>query len=274
MLGAGSALNGAIALQADGKILVGGVTSNAIGNIIRVFLRVNADGSLDSSFNPGTDQGAGAADMAIQPDGKILLSGSFNSTNGLPVTGIIRLNPDGSLDPSFIAPVNRVSDILLQPDGQIMITGDFTSYAGTPRKYLARINSDGSLDSSFDPGAGTNRPPSTLARQPDGGILAGGNFYLARDEAHLGLARFNPDGQVDSSFKPLVGGRTGSLFAEAQFAALAPGGKIVIAGTFDVINETPRPKLARLNADGTLDSSFAPIIENAVSNEPEFYKLA
>jgi len=279
ILGAGSALRGAIALQADGKILVGGLTSNPIGNFIRIFLRVNADGSRDSSFNPGTGPGAriGFAsinNMAIQLDGKIILSGGFDSYNGTPVTGTIRLNPDGSLDPSFIAPVNRVSDILIQPDGRIMITGDFTSYAGTPRKYLARINADGSLDSSFDPGAGTNRPPSTLARLPDGRILAGGNFYLTGGEVHLGLARFHPDGQVDSSFKPLAGGRIDSLFAEVQFAALAPGGKIVIAGTFDVLNETERPKLARLNADGTLDRGFAPKIESSGSNEPEFYKLA
>src|SRR5215813_5296436 len=274
ILGAGSALRGAIALQADGKILVGGLTSNPIGNFIRIFLRVNADGSRDSSFNPGTGPGAriGFAvinNMAIQLDGKIILSGGFDSYNGTPVTGTIRLNPDGSLDPSFIAPVNRVSDILIQPDGRIMITGDFTSYAGTPRKYLARINADGSLDASFDPGAGTNRPPSTLARQPDGRILAGGNFYLTGGEVHLGLARFHPDGRVDSGFRPLVGGRT-----EARFAALAPGGKIVIAGNFDVINETPRPELARLNADGTLDRGFAPKTESANPDEFEFSKLA
>lgn len=270
ILGAGSALNGAIALQADGKILVGGFTNN-LYETRRIFLRVNADGSLDSSFNPGTGPGGGnITDMAIQPDGKIILTGSFNVYNGTPVTGtIIRLNADGSLDPSFIAPVNRVRDMLLQPDGRIVIAGDFTAYAGTPRKYLAQINADGSLDASFDPGAGTNRPPSTLARQPDGRILAGGNFYLASDEVHIGVARFHLDVRVDSGFKPLVGGRT-----EVQFAALAPGGKIVIAGNFDVVNETVRPELARLNADGTLDSSFAPKIEVRESSEGELAKLA
>jgi uncharacterized protein (TIGR03437 family) len=274
----------AIALQPDGKILVGGHHVNPIGATSGIFLRVNADGSRDSSFNPGTGPksfggfyAAFISDIAIQPDGKIILSGNFDYYNGTPVTGIIRLNPDGSLDPSFIAPIPPivlVRDLLLQPDGRIVIAGDFTSYAGTPRKYLARINTDGSLDSSFDPGAGTSRPPSTLARLPDGRILAGGNFYLAGDEVRLGVASFHPDGRVDSSFKSLVGGRPDSLFAEAQFAALAPGGKIVIAGTFDVVNETARPKLARLNADGTLDGSFAPMIASAGSNEPEFYKLA
>src|SRR5262249_33636992 len=112
-------------------------------------------------------------------------------------------------------------------------------------------------DSSFDPGAGTNRPPSTLARLPDGRILAGGNFYLAGDEVHLGVASFHPDGRIDSSFEPQLGGRT-----RLQFAALAPGGKIVIAGDFDVVNETVRPMLARLNPDGTIDGSFAPKVDD------------
>src|SRR5215510_10662459 len=259
ILQGGRALNGAIALQADGKILVAGATTNPLFPTSRIFLRVNADGSLDSSFNPGTD--SAPTNMAIQPDGKIILFGRFSGTR--------RINPDGSLDPSFIAPVRGVRDMLIQPDGRIVITGDFTSYAGTPRKHLARINADGSLDASFDPGAGTNRPPSTLARQPDGRILAGGNFYLTGGEVHLGLARFHPDGRVDSGFRPLVGGRT-----EARFAALAPGGKIVIAGNFDVINETPRPELARLNADGTLDRGFAPKTESAKPDEFEFSRLA
>jgi len=258
ILQGGRALNGAIALQADGKILVAGATTNPLFPTSRIFLRVNADGSLDSSFNPGTD--SAPTNMAIQPDGKIILFGRFSGTR--------RINPDGSLDPSFIAPVREVRDMLIQPDGRIVIAGDFTSYAGTPRRHIARINADGSLDSSFDPGAGTNRPPSTLARLPDGRILAGGDFYLAGDEVHLGVASFHPDGRIDPSFKPLVGGRT-----QLQFAALAPGGKIVIAGYFDVVNETVRPMPVRLNPDGTIDGSFAPKVDDggffAVAVQPD-----
>jgi uncharacterized protein (TIGR03437 family) len=199
--------------------------------------------------------------LAVQPDGKILAT--LGSSNRL-----IRLNSDGSLDVFFVATINgNIQSLLVQPDGRIVAVINFTADAGAQRYSLMRLTPDGRSDNTFT-NVELNRPIAVLARQTDGKFLAGGNFYLAGGETHAGLARFQADGRIDSSFKPTVGVR-----ASVEYASVAPGNRIVIAGDFDFVNETPRQKLARLNADGTLDDSFVPQIESQVDSG-EFSKLA
>ena len=170
--------------------------------------------SLDTTFNPGADNRVWV--VAVQADGKILVSGEFTALGG-GGTGtterryIGRLNADGSLDTSFNPGANgEVRAIALQGDGKILVGGFFTMLGGggtgtTPRAYIGRLNADGSLDSSFDPGA--NEPVTALAVEGDGKILVGGGFTM------------------------LGGGGTGT---------------------------TPRSKIGRLTADGSLDSTFNP----------------
>lgn len=138
--------------------------------------------SLDPSFKP-RDFGIRSAGLkAVQPDSRILISRQT----------LERLNADGSPDPSFAPALSGTANsLLLQPDGRMVLDGGSTNLDGTRRNYLVRLNADGSLDASFTPGVMTNRLSFALAGLPDGGILAGGNFYQANDEIHVGLARFN-----------------------------------------------------------------------------------
>src|SRR5207245_5958103 len=157
----------ALAIQADGKIVVGGffttLGGGGSGTSVRNHIaRVNPDGTLDTSFDPGAN--AEITCLAIQADGKILVGGSFTTLGG-GGTGtfvrnrIARLNPDGTLDMTFNPGANdRISAIALQPDGKILVGGNFTTCGcggiGTvPRSCIARLNPDGSIDVGIDPGA-------------------------------------------------------------------------------------------------------------------------
>jgi len=117
-------------------------------------------GSLDITFNPGTgpnDGGdPGVRSMALQPDGKILIAGSFTKVNNMTRMGVARLNADGSLDATFdpgdgIGVGFSILTVVLQTDGKIIIGGAFSSVDGIKRRGIARLRSDGSLDVSYDP---------------------------------------------------------------------------------------------------------------------------
>ena len=162
-------------LHDAGRRRTGTTPRNRIG-------RLNADGSLDASFNPGANGAVFA--MAVQPDGKILVGGVFTTLGG-GGTGtttrnrIGRLNADGSLDTGFNPGANgTVCALAVQPDGKILVGGGFTTLRRRDRhddaQHIGRLNADGSLDTSFNPGA--NDDVYAVAVQPDGKILVGGDF--------------------------------------------------------------------------------------------------
>ena len=245
-----------IALQPDGKVLIGGLFTSYNGTSRYRMARLNADGSLDASFNPGSGANNNVYSIALQPDGKILIGGEFISYNGTYRNYLTRLNADGSLDASFNPGTGAsytVYSIALQPDGKILIGGSFTSYNGTSRKYIARLNADGTLDASFNPGTGANGYVNSIALQPDGKVLIGGEFASYNRTTRRRIARLNADGSLDASFNP-GSGANGSVYS----IALQPDGKVLIGGYFTSYNGTSRNRIARLNADGSLDASFNP----------------
>ncbi len=180
--GADAAVN-ALALQSDGKIVIGGAFDEYRGQPRRGIARVNADGMLDTTFVVGTglgEEGGFWIDaMAIQPDGKILIGGNFQEYNGVARPGIARLNADGSLDEAFGTETGvdgAVHAIALQPDGKILIAGSFDAYDGQPCSNVARLNADGSLDEGFDLGVDIDNYALSVAYLPSGKVLLGGSF--------------------------------------------------------------------------------------------------
>jgi hypothetical protein len=112
--------------------------------------RLNSDGTLDSSFNAHLEASANVSALAVQPDNRVLLAGSFVCGAG-PVCQVIRLREDGSFDPDFQALTGAdgpVTDLLLQKDGRVLIAGGFKSINGVPRAGIARLLGDVML---FDP---------------------------------------------------------------------------------------------------------------------------
>jgi uncharacterized delta-60 repeat protein len=174
---------------------------------------------------------------------------------------LIQAQNPGDLDKSFdpgSGANGRVSTIVKLPDNQYLIGGNFTTYNGVGRNRLAKINQDGSLFENFNIGVGVNGEILTAAyKQTDGKILIGGSFSSFNGISRNGIARINPDGSLDSSFDPRFGATDGNLKPGRILNILIQSdGKIVIGGEFTYFDKTPRNYIARLNPDGSLDSSF------------------
>jgi uncharacterized delta-60 repeat protein len=267
-----------LAVQPDGKILVGGlftVLGDPTGTIVRSRIgRLNPNGTLDMSFNPGADDAVNV--LAIQADGKIVVGGNFTKLGGggsgtTTSNRIGRLNSDGTLDMSFTSyasgPPNAVA---VQPDGKILVGGDFTllgnGSVGTPTSdYIGRLNADGTLDTTFHVDA--SNIVYALALQPDGKVVVGGEF-TALGNGNGGItrnhiARVSSNGTVESSFDP---GANAAVYT----LALQTDGKILVGGGFTFLGggntgNTARHRVGRLNRDGTLDTLFNPGADNLVA---------
>lgn len=274
----GSGVNNSVnkvLVQPDGKIVVGGNFTGYNGNAAAPdnLLRLNADGSLDTSFNTG---GAGimgtVSTLALQPDGKIVVGGFFRAYNGNATASdmVLRVNADGSLDPSFNSGGtgfdNGVRTLAMQADGCILVGGGFVSYNGNVAApdYLLRLHADGSLDTRFNNGGvTTNSNVYALAVQPDGEIVVGGNFtgYNGSLAAPDYILRLAADGSLDTRFNSGgtgIGGDGTSNNTYVDVLAVQADGRILLGGVFTSYNgNIAIPNyLLRLNADGSLDTSF------------------
>lgn len=243
-----------IKIQQDTKMIVGGIFSNYNGTTFNRIIRLSSDGTPDTSFNIGTGFNNVVNTIAIQSDGKIIIGGNFTSYNGSPSNRIIRLNSDGSMDTSFAIGSGfdtYITDIAIQQDGKIIIGGNFTSYNGIPASRMVRLNTDGSIDTSFSSGTGFNTSVNTIAIQPDGKIVVGGSFTMYNSVTANRIVRLNTDGSQDTTFV------IGTGFNDyVSTLTIAPDGKIVAGGNFIAYKGTGAVKLARINTDGTLDSTF------------------
>jgi len=231
----------ALAVQSDRKILVGGTFG---------LKRLSPDGSPDPTFLYGVSGPNGAVyAIEVLENGQIMIGGSFSTVNDSPRTRIARLTPDGSVDATFSASLSSsVTSIAVQPDGKMIIGGYFTSVNGVDRGGLARLNTDGSLDTSFLPETSGNVVKVSL--QSDGKILVGGSFSINGNQKYL--ARLNSDGSEDSSFWA----GTAGLDQVAYTISPQADGRILIGGAFDSIGDVVQPRIARLLAYGSVDSTF------------------
>jgi uncharacterized delta-60 repeat protein len=252
--GAGAPVR-ALALQADGRILVGGWFTTFANQERNHIARLNADGTLDSGFNPNAN--GEVCTLAVQPDGKILVGGGFTSMAGQSCERIARLNADGTVDSSFTPGAdNDVYALVVQANGAILAGGAFSTVAGQTRHGIALLNADGTLDGDFDPDAdGVVR---SLAVQADGKIVAGGGFTSMAGQTRNAIARLNVEGSLDPDFNP---GATGEVIA----IAIQADGKVLLGGEFTAMANHARRYLARLDADGTLDQVFDPRANEQVS---------
>lgn len=255
----------ALALQADGKVIVAGATL-ADGHI-RV-VRLGLNGAVDPGFSLWSGLSGLSSTyvnaLAVQPDGKVLVGGNFY-TWPFVYQGLVRLNADGSRATDFVFGTsfggNVVGTITLQPDGKIIVAGNFQVFNGTLVNNIRRLEPNGSTDTGFDPGTGIQGAypaPHCAALQADGRLVLGGSFIGYDGTARNGLLRVLPGGALDPAFDPGTGPAAST--GAAYIHALAPGadGSFVVAGGFDSYGGMARNRIARILADGTLDTSFDP----------------
>jgi len=177
---------------------------------------------------------------------------------------------DGQNDPAFNSentgftsdigvngPNNNIRASVIQSDAKIIIGGQFTSYMGTAINRIARLNENGTLDATFNVGTGLNGSIRTIALQADGKILAGGDFGTYNGTTKSALVRINTDGTLDNTFISGQGPNVGSNGGVHKIIPLS-NGKIVITGDFATFSATARSRIAIINSDGSLDTSFDP----------------
>ena len=239
---AGDFTNGlvnAAVLQPDGKVLIAGIFNKVHGVVCHNLARLHADGTLDSTFDPGEgpDYGIERGGLILQEDGKLLITGNFEYVNGVPrAAGIARLHGDGTLDLAFdpgrtisfdgaddgngnATFPGRVARMTSQADGKLVVAGRFRFVITGPgqsvvRSGVTRFTADGLFDPSFDPGAGLS-------------------------------SKFDPSNQS-------------LLIKGAAIQRLgANSGKILLLGSFDSFDGHTVPGVVRLNSNGSFDKSFA-----------------
>jgi uncharacterized delta-60 repeat protein len=263
----------AVAQQADGKILIGGGRTNSINSERwgTGISRYNADGSVDASF---ADQGKlylntensinSMVAIKVQPDGKIVAAGNIWYSGGI---RLMRLNPDGTPDPSFGAGgvfnypdgAMKINDILLQPDGKILIDL-YNLYNFTPVK-LARLNPDGTFDNDFGTGGLVISDiisydnAETMALQPDGRIVVGGSCGSGQDNYDICVARYNPNGALDMGFgrRGMATTDLGTYNDALRSLTIAGDGSIVAAASRVTSSGL---SVVRYTANGALDPTF------------------
>ena len=247
--GADSQVRG-VARQLDGRLIVVGQFTTFNGTARSRIARVNYDGSLDTTFNPGTGAGGSINAAALLPDGGVVVGGTFPTFDDRARANVARLSATGSLVLTYAPVVNGiVESVVVQADGKVLLGGRFTMVNGVSRNRVARLNDDGSLDTTFDPGAGVNDTVMSLALQADGRVLMAGSFTTVAGTARNRVARLNSNGSLDTTF---VSGAPNH--GVLNFVTVANDGKIVVGGSTDFSNSTG---LARLNANGSVDTTFS-----------------
>jgi uncharacterized delta-60 repeat protein len=217
-----------ILIQPDGRILLLGRFSIPSGstNVIKNILRLNANGTLDSSFLAGNTDGSVYYEnmnisifgpltrMILQPDGKIVVVGGFTKYNGINVNSIVRLGSNGQIDPTFNVTYGTdrgINDVLMEPGTmKIIIGGEFNTFNGQPVKKMIRLNPNGTLDPTFSIGEGTTDLPGAgncslcsnyikvFKRQTDGKIIVGGDFITFNGLSAGNITRISGDAGFQS----------------------------------------------------------------------------
>ena len=282
----------AVAVQADGKLVVVGTTyqNNDFSDEDFAVARYNSNGTLDHTFGVGgkvqTDfpgLAAVASSVVIQSDGKIVVAGgAFPLFTFLGDFKVVRYNPDGSLDSSFgdggivtttfPGQGSYAFAVALQPDGKIIAAGtDFVNFSPEDSSdtdfALARYNSDGTPDATFNGDGqattnfdGFNDDAFSILVQPDGKLVAVGSAKNPANFYDFAAARYLSNGAIDTTF-----GVTGKVrtdfgdhnFDQARSAVLQPDGKIVAAGFAISQNGLVQNfAVARYNSNGVLDAGF------------------
>lgn len=285
-LDAGGDLLDSVAIQPDGKIVVGGALNQNNANLAFLVARFNSNGTLDTSFGNGGrmvttfgDASAQVNSLVLQPDGKILVAGQsgFGSYSELNDFALARYKTDGSLDPTFgnggklkthfpgeTNTGSRATEVLLAPDGKIFATGSYKTEVIQRQFAAARYMSNGDLDPTFGNGGlvttllgAFHSFGMTAVLQPDGKLVIGG-FKDARRNNDFALARYNTNGSLDTTFGNggiIINDLFGSSDDIVYSLLLMPDGKLIATGmTGDYPNF--RFGLARYQSNGTFDASF------------------
>ena len=217
--------------------------------------------TFGSQIGLGANNGQTNA-AALQSDGKMIIVGTFTGWNGTSDARVVRLQSDGTYDPTFntalgTGPAAGADRVLVQTDDKVVISGSAATWSGSTVSYrIVRLNSDGSLDTAFNTniGTGPNNNVFGYAQQSDGKLIIVGSFTEWNGSTVGRIVRLNTDGTIDTTFSTNVG--TGAT-QDISRVNLQTTGKLVVTGSFTSWNGSTVGRIVRLNTDGTRDTAFS-----------------
>jgi uncharacterized delta-60 repeat protein len=245
-----------LAIQSDSKVIIGGLFSSINGVPRNNLARLNSDGTVDLSFNPGAGPNGSVESVALDSSGDILLVGRFTSVNGNSRRFVARVYADGTFDSNFDAKLSPSSTnanvVVVRPTGQILLGGNNLQITGNSAfSFLFQLNSTGAKDTTFQAASLSSGEVNSLELQADGKLLIGGSFYDSGSKGLFCLERLNSDGAFDTGFN--IGIQTSRVYG----IAVQSDGRIVVVGDFSFVFGNSIHFITRLQADGTLDGSFS-----------------
>lgn len=257
--GAGSTVRD-VKIQSDGKVIAVGDFVAYSGSSSSYIVRINTNGTRDTTFNVGTGLNNASYNANIQSDGKIITAGAFTTYSGSTNNYIVRINTDGTKDTTFTLGTgfnNAVYISNLRSDGKLTVAGAFTTYSGSSNNCIVRINSNGTKDTTFNVGTGLNT-------NWGGGLNNGisfdpeNNTYLASDNLSYSgsftprIFKVKDNGTLDTTFNPGIG------INRLAIANLVSGSRLYTAGSFTDYQFTGSTGIAMVSDSATLSSSFNP----------------
>jgi uncharacterized delta-60 repeat protein len=243
-----------IALQADGKILVGGIFASIGGQPRQNIARLDPATGLADSFDPGANEVVYS--IALQTDSKILVGGAFTNIGAQPRNHLARLDPTtGAADSFNPNPNQAIETIVIDARGRVLVGGNFTAISGQALRFIARLNPTSGVPDSFNPNASSGI--RSIALQADGKILVGGYFDNIGGQSRRAIARLDPNSGLADSFDPGANSNVDAIMVH-------PNGKILVGGAFNSIGGQTRHRIARLDPVTGLADSFDPNVTGEV----------
>ena len=250
---------GALAVRAsDGAIAIGGNFTQIKFNPQKYVALFDSNGVFQPLFAPtitGALPGPSISALAFQPDGKLLVAGSFTNVSGVRRVNFARLNSDGTLDLTYSNNVvGSISNILVQPDGRAVVAGPFTQVGSVAQAVTARLSTDGVVETNW-PVSFNGSAQALSFQQVNSNIIVGGAF----NGGSLGkpyLARLLANGAGEAVFPGSTAGG-GQPNNTVRVTAFAPDGSLFIGGDFTTVGTITRSKLARLRME-SLASAVSP----------------
>ena len=246
----------------DGKLYVSGFFTSYNGTLANRIIKLNNDGSIDTSFNYGTGFSQFTTGLALDSNNKLYV-GARNTASyqGVATGGICRINTDGSRDTGFNQGSgfnNTVIDVKVDSNDKVYVTGYFTTYQGTTARGIVRLNPDGSIDNGFNYGTGTDNAGNNSVNQieliqSEGKILFYGMFTGYNGTPANRIIKLNDDGTVEPTFLANIGSGFNNRVFEAKITSY---GTILCTGSFTSYNGVTTNRSIELNLDGTIYKAF------------------